>query len=224
MVLRHLFPLGLNGRYALHEFAQPNELISVDRPIFEGIERAVPASALSRAWNFTRMGTSMFAHSLKSSWQEGGSLREHALSPGNVETLTEGLLKMRGAALKLGQFLSFQQSEALPPSFFQALERTRREAYIMPKAQLERTMTASLGKDWLRLFDSFEATPFAAASIGQVHKAVYRGQKVAVKVQYPGIDQSIASDLNTLKRLVRWTNMLPKGIHFDALADHIKED
>ena len=56
-------------------------------------------------------------------------------------------------------------------------------------------MRANLGDDWESMFDSFEREPFAAASIGQVHKAVYKGQQVAVKVQYPGVRDSIDSDI-----------------------------
>lgn len=80
-----------------------------DRPIFKGVERSVPASPLSRVFNFARIGSSLatgaFTDALKSGFS--GSMKDHALSEGNVEALTEGLLKMRGAALKLGQFISF---------------------------------------------------------------------------------------------------------------------
>jgi Predicted unusual protein kinase len=68
------------------------------------------------------------------------------VSEKNIETLTEGLLKMRGAALKIGQFISFQDSQHLPPSLIKAMERTRREAYIMPGAQLERVLRDELGE------------------------------------------------------------------------------
>ena len=108
---------------------------------------------------------------------------------------------MRGAALKIGQFISFQDTQKLPPSLIKAMERTRREAYIMPAAQLERVLRNELGNDWQELFEEFDMMPFAAASIGQVHMAKYQGVKVAVKIQYPGIDQSINSDLNNLHRL-----------------------
>jgi aarF domain-containing kinase len=81
-----------------------------------------------------------------------------------------------------------------------------------------------MGSDWESKFDSFDMEPFAAASIGQVHKAVYQGKEVAVKIQYPGVATSIDSDLYNLKLLLDWTNVFPKGLYLDNLLLHMKGD
>ncbi|CAG9313743.1 unnamed protein product [Blepharisma stoltei] len=232
--LRHFLPIGFNTRYTLHEFAPKQEeadteeleIMKSDRPIFKGIERAVPASSISRAFNFAKLGGSLIGGTISQAYKSGfsGSLKQHALSEKNIEILTEGMLKMRGAALKLGQFVSFQDTQKLPPTLLRAMERTRREAYIMPSAQLERVLNKEIGENWRSKFDEFNMEPFAAASIGQVHTGVYKGKKVAIKVQYPGVDTSINSDLNNLHMLFTWTNILPKGLYFDALVDHTRED
>jgi aarF domain-containing kinase len=78
-------------------------------------------------------------------------------------------------------------------------------------------MTAELGSDWESLFVDFKRTPVASASIGQVHQATLKstGQRVAVKVQFPGIKDSIASDLNNLSLLLRSAALLPKGLYLE---------
>ena len=235
---KFLLPLGLNSRYTAHPFpvhltkeetiseAFMSSLMASDRPIFSGIERAVPSSSVSRFYNFALLGTNLISGTLSSGVRSGfsASWQEMVVSEKNIETLTEGLLKMRGAALKIGQFLSFQDDVKLPPGLVKAMEKTRREAYIMPSTQLQKVMITELGPDWEQKFDEFQLSPFAAASIGQVHVAKYKGLKVAVKIQYPGVAGSIDSDLDNLYRLFTWTNFLPKGLFFDALVKHSRED
>ena len=105
---------------------------------------------------------------------------------------------MRGAALKIGQMLSLLDEGLLPPAITAALERVRTQADVMPPKQLEAAMRAELGPEWrARLGGAgFEPAPVAAASIGQVHRATLPdGRRVAVKVQYPGVADSIHSDI-----------------------------
>jgi aarF domain-containing kinase len=87
----------------------------------------------------------------------------------------------------------------------------------MPASQRNKVLTNNLGPEWRDLFESFEDVPIAAASIGQVHKAVLRSTKepVAVKVQYPGVANSIDSDLNNLSILLTASRLLPKGLYLD---------
>jgi len=222
--------LGLRNPYIKHHFPDPMDQsfanFKPDRPIFKGTEKPVPASALSRAWNFAVMGGSLLAGTIVEGVNDEfkKDMKSYATSDANINRLAEGLLKMRGAALKLGQFLSFQEDSKLPPALLKALERCRREAYIMPDIQLEQTLKSALGPDWKGKFDEFDRTPFAAASIGQVHRAVYQGKPVAVKIQYPGVAEGIESDLNNLTRLITWTNLLPKGLYLDSLVKHTRRD
>ena len=105
----------------------------------------------------------------------------------------------------------------LPPEIHQVLQRVQDSADYMPASQRNKVLTNNLGADWRDLFDSFEDVPIAAASIGQVHKAVLRSSKqpVAVKVQYPGVANSIDSDLNNLSILLTASRLLPKGLFLD---------
>jgi len=93
----------------------------------------------------------------------------------------------------------------------------------MPNSQLNSVLVEELGKDWQDKFQKFEMKPIAAASIGQVHRAVTKdGIDVAVKVQYPGVAKSIDSDLNNLKRIFNYTNILPRTMFIDDLVRNIR--
>lgn len=157
------------------------------------------------------------------------------LSEASAEKLAESLCKMRGAALKLGQMLSIQDNSKLSPTLSKALDRVRQSADYMPFKQLNKQLKQELGENWNDIFESFDTIPIAAASIGQVHKAVLKdGSVVAVKIQYPGVSESIHSDLNNLKTLINLINFLPPGLFIDNIikvagrelveeCDYIKE-
>lgn len=88
----------------------------------------------------------------------------------------------------------------------------------MPRAQLHEQLIAELGENWRERFKEFDDVPIAAASIGQVHRAtLLSGERVAIKIQYPGVADSIESDLKNLKRLVTYTNILPRGLYIDEI-------
>ena len=144
----------------------------------------------------------------------GGSL---ILSAGNMERLVTKLSRMRGAALKIGQMISFQDLKMLPEPIVEVLQRVQDNADYMPAAQRDSVMAANLGSEWRSLFSSFDDVPMAAASIGQVHKAriASNNKAVAVKIQYPGVATSIDSDLNNFAILLTASRILPKGLFLD---------
>ena len=156
----------------------------------------------------------------------GGGKGSLMLSEGNMERLVAKLSRMRGAALKLGQMMSFQDSKTLPGPLQEILQRVQDKADYMPSWQRDRVLVQNLGPDWRDLFDSFEEKPMAAASIGQVHQATLRsnGAKVAVKIQFPGVADSIDSDLDNLGVLLAATKMLPKGLYLDKTIDNARTE
>lgn len=148
-------------------------------------------------------------------------LRDLLITPGNLGRVAEELAKMRGAAMKVGQLLSMDAGEVLPPDLADVLARLRDDAHYMPPRQLKQVLSAAWGDDWLRRFARFDVRPVAAASIGQVHRArLADGRDVAVKVQYPGVARSIDSDVANVGALVRMSGLLPRG--FD-LAPYLDE-
>ncbi|XP_014559972.1 hypothetical protein COCVIDRAFT_90496 [Bipolaris victoriae FI3] len=185
-------------------------------------ESRVPSSRFGRIWQYAGLGTSMalgavgegLRRATGSAASTTGSLM---LSERNLEILVAKLSRMRGAALKLGQMISFQDIKMLPPAIHDVLQRVQDSADYMPASQRNKVLSSNLGHNWRDLFDSFEDVPIAAASIGQVHKAVLKstGQTVAVKVQYPGVANSIDSDLSNLSILLTASRLLPKGLYLD---------
>jgi len=145
------------------------------------------------------------------------------LSTSNAELLARRLATLRGAAMKLGQMLSLQGDEILPPQFSQALAILRSQGYAMPAAQLHRVLGRELGAGWQARFASFDDEPVAAASIGQVHRATVRdGRELVLKIQYPGVARSIDSDVDNLASLLRWLDFLPVEIDVPRLTSEAK--
>ncbi|KZT24999.1 ABC1-domain-containing protein [Neolentinus lepideus HHB14362 ss-1] len=154
------------------------------------------------------------------------------MTEANVSRLVSKLSQMRGAALKLGQFMSIQDSHLLPPQVEEMFRRVQDSAHYMPDWQMEKVLTSSLGPSWSDYFVSFDRVPFAAASIGQVHRAVLaatssptgKDEPVAVKIQFPNIKNSIESDLGYVKLLLTAGRLLPKGLFLDRTIRAMKEE
>ncbi|KXL50791.1 hypothetical protein M433DRAFT_416555 [Acidomyces richmondensis BFW] len=189
-------------------------------PINTMRESRVPSSRIGRLWQYGGLASSLavgaFGESIRriTGSQGTGSVM---LSEANMNRLVAKLSRMRGAALKLGQMMSFQDSKLLPPTINAVLQRVQDSADYMPSSQRDRVLVKNLGEGWRELFSEFHEKPFAAASIGQVHKArlTSNGKEVAVKVQYPGVRNSIDSDLNNLSLLLTASKLLPKGLFLE---------
>lgn len=157
----------------------------------------------------------------------GGStnMRDALLSPANAERIVDTLCKVRGAALKIGQILSIQDSNVVSPQLAKAFERVRQAADYMPDWQVERVMNTQLGPDWRKSLISFDDKPFAAASIGQVHRAtLLDGMQVAIKIQYPGVAQSIESDIDNLVGMLKVWDVFPQGFFIDNVVRVAKRE
>lgn len=146
------------------------------------------------------------------------------LTPANARRVAEQLAQLRGAAMKVGQLLSMDAGELLPPELAEILSRLRADAIPMPMSQVVSALNANWGEGWDRHFERFSFTPMAAASIGQVHFGQRKdGRKVAVKIQYPGIRRSIDSDVDNVAALLRVSGLLPKSLDIKPLLDEAKK-
>lgn len=190
----------------------------------------MPSTAFGRAFGFARLGATLAAGAAGDRVRaalgaDGPSASGAALSPANADRLATALCRMRGAALKLGQMLSIQDASLVPPPLAAALARVRAGADVMPPEQLEEAMAGELGSEWRSRFASFDDAPIAAASIGQVHAAVAPcGTPIAVKVQYPGVADSIVADVDNLLRVAALTGALPRGLYVEAAAAVAKKE
>ena len=143
-------------------------------------------------------------------------LRSALVSKKNVTATVNTLKNLRGAAMKFGQLMSMDESIILSPDLAAVFAQLRSSGYSMKPSQLKKILNQNWGDGWLRNFKHFEVRPFAAASIGQVHKATLKsGEIVAIKVQFPGVRQSIDNDLSSLKFIMKTSGMLPAKFPLD---------
>ncbi|MER5904151.1 AarF/ABC1/UbiB kinase family protein [Streptomyces mirabilis] len=144
-----------------------------------------------------------------------------------AEQLFKVLGELKGGAMKFGQALSVFES-ALPEEvagpYRAALTKLQEAAPPMPTRTVHSVLRERLGEDWSELFQKFEDKPSAAASIGQVHRAVWHdGREVAVKVQYPGAGEALLSDLTQLSRFARLLGPLIPGMDIKPLIAELRD-
>lgn len=145
-----------------------------------------------------------------------------------AEQLFRVLGDLKGGAMKFGQALSLFEAvlpEDVAAPYRNQLKRLQDSAPPMPMSRVQAVLAHELGPDWRSLFGEFDPLPAAAASIGQVHRATWAedGQEVAVKVQYPGADEALRSDLKQIGRLAAVVSPLTGGIDVKPLVAELTE-
>ncbi|OYO12541.1 ABC1 kinase family protein [Enemella evansiae] len=145
-----------------------------------------------------------------------------------AEQLFRVLGELKGGAMKFGQVLSMFEvmlPDDIAGPYAVQLRKLQDSAPPMPTSRVHAVLAREFGSDWRELFDDFSARPAAAASIGQVHRAVWRatGEPVAVKVQYPGADRALESDLKQLGRLTSLVSPLAGGMEVKPIVAEIAE-
>ena len=151
------------------------------------------------------------------------STADLVLTPANARRVSEKLSELRGAAMKVGQLLSMDAGDILPAELAAILARLRADARPMPMSEVVTVMQKSFGEGWENHFKRFSFTPMAAASIGQVHVATTQGdRRLALKIQYPGISQSIDSDVDNVATLLNISRLVPNGLDLQPLLQEAK--
>ncbi|KAF7694315.1 hypothetical protein HF521_008068 [Silurus meridionalis] len=221
------------AREAKRSISKPHKQMLSER----AREQKVPVTRLGRLANFgglaVGLGIGALAEVAKKSLrteEKNGDKKavldsSPFLSEANAERIVRTLCKVRGAALKLGQMLSIQDDAFINPHLAKIFERVRQSADFMPIKQMTKALNNDLGPNWRDKLEMFEERPFAAASIGQVHLARMKdGREVAMKIQYPGVAQSINSDVNNLMTVLSMSNALPEGLFPEHLIDVMRRE
>jgi predicted unusual protein kinase regulating ubiquinone biosynthesis (AarF/ABC1/UbiB family) len=143
-----------------------------------------------------------------------------------AEQIFRVLGELKGGAMKLGQALSIFEA-ALPPEiagpYRATLTRLQESAPPLPASTVHRVLAEDLGPGWRDQFAEFDDRPAAAASIGQVHRAIWQdGRAVAVKIQYPGAGRALLSDFTQLSRVARLFAVLMPGLEVKPLLDELR--
>lgn len=143
-----------------------------------------------------------------------------------AEQVFRVLGELKGGAMKVGQAMSVFEAalpEEMAGPYRETLTKLQDAAPPMSAATVHRVMSEELGPDWRDRFTEFNDVPAASASIGQVHRAVYRdGRDVAVKIQYPGAAKALISDLNQVSRLGRLFGSMVPGLDVKPLLEELK--
>ncbi|MCG9629522.1 AarF/ABC1/UbiB kinase family protein [Vibrio sp. Isolate30] len=192
-------------------------------------ERNIPTHRISRFGKFASLATRVAGNVLTEGTKQivqgnRPKARDLLLTPQNIGRLTEQLAHLRGAAMKLGQMLSMDAGDVLEPELADILSRLRSDADPLPSKQLNHVLESSLGADWKSEYIAFNFKPIASASIGQVHQAYSdAGDKLAVKVQYPGIRKSIDSDVDNVGTLLKVVGLIPESVDYKGLLEEAKK-
>lgn len=190
--------------------------------------RPVPQSRLGRLARFgsvaAGVGTNVIINGAgRLARRERVSLSDLLLTPKNVSRLTDELARLRGAAMKLGQLVSMDGGGVLSDELATIMARLRSDAEPMPEHQLRAVLAANWGAGWEERLAHFGFQPVAAASIGQVHRATtHDGRALAIKVQYPGVRESIGSDVDNVALLLRLSGLVPPAIDVAPLLAEAK--
>ncbi len=188
----------------------------------------VPSNRFSRLVRLGGMATGVAGNMLVAGARQLAqgkrpNLSDLLLTPANALKVAQQLAQMRGAAMKVGQLLSMDAGDLLPPEMAAILARLRSDAHAMPQRQVQAVLTANWGARWQQRFGPFSFVPIAAASIGQVHRATTKdGRDLAIKIQYPGVRKSISSDVNNVASLLRLSGLLPKTLDISPLLAEAK--
>ena len=200
-----------------------------DLPEDRARQRPVPAGRMARFGTFGKLvggvaGGMVAEGARRLASGENISARDLILTPGNVQRLTDRLSHLRGAAMKMGQMISLDAGDFLPEELSRILATLRDQANFMPTRQLDQVLKSEWGPDWRKQFRWFNPRPIAAASIGQVHKALTRdGEELAIKVQYPGVAKSIDSDVDNVMTLLKVAGFAPPELEMDKLMAAAKQ-
>ncbi|HEV2059952.1 MAG TPA: AarF/ABC1/UbiB kinase family protein [Solirubrobacteraceae bacterium] len=194
---------------------------------------AIPTSRISRSSKVGKLAATQAAKQMgtrATNVARGDEARERALAKRQLETaeqIVAALGTMKGAAMKLGQVMSFLDVGLVPEEYreeFQAkLAELRDAAPKVSFKDMKKVIESEYGDSIENVFQTFDPVPIAAASIGQVYKArLHDGRAVAVKVQYPGVAQAVRADMQNLGIILRLMKMVAPGLDPKAMGDEIR--
>ncbi len=188
----------------------------------------IPTNKLQRASKLVKTGAKVGVNYVKYYGEKvvNPSLSKEKLNESNAEDIYDGLKSLKGSALKVAQMLSMEKN-IMPRAYVEKFSLSQFSVPPLSAPLVRKTFKKYLGKYPEDLFDTFAAQSVNAASIGQVHQATLDGKKLAVKIQYPGVADSISSDLALVKPIAtRMFNLQGKGKekYFKEIEDKLLEE
>ncbi len=188
----------------------------------------IPTGKIQRASKLVKTGVKVGGNYLKYYGEKlvNPELTKDKLNEENAEDIYDGLKSMKGSALKVAQMLSMEKN-IMPRAYVEKFSLAQFQVPPLSAPLVRKTFKKYLGQEPEALFDTFEADSVNAASIGQVHRATLNGKQLAVKIQYPGIAESISSDLALVKPVaLKMFNIKAKDSdkYFKEIEDKLLEE
>jgi predicted unusual protein kinase regulating ubiquinone biosynthesis (AarF/ABC1/UbiB family) len=189
----------------------------------------IPTSKIQRATKILQTGAKVGVNYVKyygDKVSSGENVAREKLNNSNADDIYDGLKNLKGSALKVAQMLSMEKN-ILPKSYVDKFSLSQFSVPPLSSALVLKTFKSYFGKTPSDIFDQFNSTSINAASIGQVHQAKKDGKKLAVKIQYPGVSDSIKSDLAMIKPIaMKMFNIKGKGsdIYFKEVEEKLLDE
>ncbi len=189
----------------------------------------IPTSRPSRLVNMASLvvgisGSVVSGYAKQLSHGNAPELKDVLLTPSNALRVANKLKKMRGAVLKIGQLISMDSGDFIPPELGILLDSLRDDVDPMPFSQLTTLLNNKWGEGWHENFSQFTFSPMAAASIGQVHSAHdLNNERLAIKIQYPGVAKSIDSDVDNVGAILKYSGLFPDSEKITDLLNETKQ-
>ena len=172
--------------------------------------------------------SSLLAMATKVALKEGKALfqsqaeKRLAKMMSQADIVVDHVGRLKGAAMKAVQMITIEAQDFLPPEVLQILEKLQSQAPPLSNEMMLEHLKSEIGESLFQDFDNLSAEPLAAASIGQVYEAELSGEPIVIKIQYPGVADSVDSDLKTLKKLVKTLLFLSqKAVNIDELFEEV---
>lgn len=189
----------------------------------------IPSGALSRGFALAKvslsLGTQAASHAVGNlfSDEEKKAQGLKKLLKSQASMLADQLGQLKGSLMKAGQMLSMYGEHFLSPEANAVLKSLQSQSPPLAWPQIEKVLKRQLGAEKLALL-VIEHESWASASLGQVHLAIRKsdGKRLALKIQYPGVDQAVESDLKTLRSILTMANLLPRGGTFDEIFQEVR--
>lgn len=185
--------------------------------------KKIPTSAFARGTKLMGLAGKIVLNEVSSrvkTWDDQNTKLQNKI--GMAQDVVKTLSHLKGASMKLGQLMSMDLSQYLPPEIIKILEQLHAQVTFLPYEKIETILKKELSKKFPDLKNISEK-PIAAASIGQVHRATLNGEEVVIKVQYPGVAESIPSDIKILKLIVSQLGMFQgKKVDFTSFFEEIE--
>lgn len=166
----------------------------------------IPTSLFGRGTRLLGLASKLALEEASSRLKTWEDEKEKLLSKVQMaQDMVKTLSQLKGASMKVGQLLSLDLGDYLPPEIVKVLEQLHHQSTFLDFEKIEKVLQSELGDKYPHLLE-ISAKPIAAASIGQVHRAKLHGKDVVIKVQYPGVAESIPSDMKLLEVIVKQAN------------------